>query len=63
MALRLDFESVRIRDQDWSTNGVSTVCIAINVARIVMWVSSHPAASIFIVMHMGICTTAKPSLA
>ena len=58
----LDRESVKIPNQACSANVARAVCIATSSARIMVLVSSQPVASMKIVVHVGMCTTAAPSL-
>jgi hypothetical protein len=58
----LERESVKIPIQGCSSNVARAVCIATSSARMMVLVSSHLVASMKIVMHGGMCTTAAPSL-
>ena len=58
----LERESVKIPSQECSSNVARAVCIATSSARMMVLVSSHPVASMKIVVLVGICTTAAPSL-
>jgi len=46
--------------QEWSSNLVRVVWIATSSARMMVRVSSLPAASMYMVVRFGICTTAAP---
>ena len=48
--------------QSWLSNVVRAVCMATNPALMMVRVSSVPAASMNMVVEVGICTTAAPSL-
>ena len=58
----LDRESVKIPNQACSANVARAVCIATSSARIMVLVSSQPAASMKILVLVNMCTTAAPSL-
>ena len=58
----LERESVKIPSQECSSNVARAVWIATSSARMMVSVSSHHVASMKIVVHVGMCTTAAPSL-
>ncbi len=58
----LEWESMKIPIQAWSSKVARAVCIATSSARMMVLVSSNPVASMKIVLLVGMCTTAAPSL-
>ncbi len=61
MAWRQERESVKTPIQEWFSNLVRAVGIATNSARMMVRVSSLPAAFMYMVVHVGVCTKAAPS--
>ncbi len=62
MAWRLERESVNMPIHSCSEKAERAVCMATSSALMMVRVSSVPAASIYIVVEVGMCTTAAPSL-
>ncbi len=60
MACRLDKVSVKIPIHSRVANVVRAVCMATSSARMMERVSSVPAASMYMVVTMGILTTEAP---
>ncbi len=58
----LERESVKIPSQECPSNVARAGSIATSSARMMVLVSSHPVASMYIVVLVGMCTTAAPSL-
>ncbi len=53
---------MKIHNHGWSSNLVRAVYIVTSSARMMVRVSSHPVASMWMVVRVGVCTTAAPNL-
>ena len=61
MACNLDKESVNMPIHSCASKVVRAVCMATSSARMIVRVSSVPAASMYMVVAVGMWTTAAPS--
>jgi len=60
MAYRLERESMKMPNHELSSNLLRDVWMATSSARMMVRVSSQPVASMYMVVRVGMCTTAGP---